>query len=1153
MKIWKAKRTLFTLLSLTLVASFAILFPLLGPASKDASAPRPRLAQLVEELESSGKTLLQQSLVLANSDTDIPEKILEQARARAEAMSQLMESNPQRALDLAFSYAAYASLPPEIQAIVERPFTEIADYRAVIICDHDSSNDDQRHSLQFADGRRLPISRSDIPRLFLSKEKVPLQGIELAGKSVVRTTIFQELGSEDAAWASDHLPLANVDPAADFLNGAKIDAEPLVAVSGGYRFHFASSQSIAQLESLLGKLDARPGLAIGSPAFLAKLPQEDAPFNAEAFLSAQEVEAAPPPDEVRDYLIIRVAFSDLPETPYSKEDLEALIDNNVAPYLTEYSYNKTTVDVAVTESVYQLAASTSFSNTDDLHDAAVAAYMADGNVNPNSQYEVVSVIFPKLDFEWTQFAGLASVGGREQWLNGKANAETCLHELGHNYGLAHATYWKFDNSNAASLDPIDPSGAEIDYGDIFDVMGDGEVQVGHFHMPAKRRLGWLDESNFEDLTSGNDSGTYRVYSFDSAAASGIQALRIPKSGSEQYYWVGHRMKYPGIPNLSRGAYLLWERPISFNTRSMLIDTTPGSPDGRTDAGLALGRTFSDIASGVHITPVGAGQNSSGSYLDIVVNLGDFSGNQSPRGTLTASSTGEARSEVAFSFEGSDPDGDSLSYHWDFGDGTVEVSSAAVNHSFPVGGTYTLNLTVSDMKGGTYTASATVEVSDPITEFTSANIGSNLNLQDLAANGTHVVAVGTPGAVLSSADGDSWTQTGGSAAFNKFFYDVIWTGSEFMAVGGGSTGTTSWTGTVIMSPDGQTWTSDYTTSATVGSRGFVSAAYNPLANQFAVIASDGSVHLRDDQGNWTSNYLYGETINVSEDATILFRDGSYLVGGYRFGADPIEDSLILLRSADGLIWEDLAKESGFDSWKGLHALAQLGGELLGSGFAADIRYSTDGGDTWTSNQETQDFEAESFAWGNDIFFAHGLRRNTGAAQNYLSTDGRNWKPITTSTGAAPFNDCIFFKDTFILAGDQGALFRSSSFGTLSNSPFQAWIVGFVSDESEQGAVANPDLDWAPNFMEFALGSDPSDPASVPTPPSLTRNSDGTLTVSIPRFAKTDIVLSLEWSTNLTVWSDLSATISTDSDALLELTTSQSFTQADAVFIRIKANQ
>lgn len=70
--------------------------------------------------------------------------------------------------------------------------------------------------------------------------------------------------------------------------------------------------------------------------------------------------------------------------------------------------------------------------------------------------------------------------------------------------------------------------------------------------------------------------------------------------------------------------------------------------------------------------------------------------------------------VAFSAAGSsDPDGDALTYTWDFGDGTapVSTSSPAVSHTYLWGGSFTVTLTVSDGNGGSASDTATATVSE----------------------------------------------------------------------------------------------------------------------------------------------------------------------------------------------------------------------------------------------------------------------------------------------------------------------------------------------------------------------------------------------------------------------------------------------------------
>jgi len=76
-------------------------------------------------------------------------------------------------------------------------------------------------------------------------------------------------------------------------------------------------------------------------------------------------------------------------------------------------------------------------------------------------------------------------------------------------------------------------------------------------------------------------------------------------------------------------------------------------------------------------------------------------NKGPHATIFAGPTsGPTGLNVGFTAAAStDPNGDPLSFDWDFGDGSPHASSAATNHVYAVDGTYTVRLTVSDGKGG----------------------------------------------------------------------------------------------------------------------------------------------------------------------------------------------------------------------------------------------------------------------------------------------------------------------------------------------------------------------------------------------------------------------------------------------------------------------
>ncbi|AXG81230.1 ThuA domain-containing protein [Streptomyces paludis] len=89
---------------------------------------------------------------------------------------------------------------------------------------------------------------------------------------------------------------------------------------------------------------------------------------------------------------------------------------------------------------------------------------------------------------------------------------------------------------------------------------------------------------------------------------------------------------------------------------------------------------------------------------------NVTGGRSPIAAVTADKTsGKAPLKVTFSSAGThDPDGDPLTYAWDFGDGGTSTE-ANPTYKYRTNGTYTARLTVTDPGGRTGTASARVVV------------------------------------------------------------------------------------------------------------------------------------------------------------------------------------------------------------------------------------------------------------------------------------------------------------------------------------------------------------------------------------------------------------------------------------------------------------
>ena len=114
-------------------------------------------------------------------------------------------------------------------------------------------------------------------------------------------------------------------------------------------------------------------------------------------------------------------------------------------------------------------------------------------------------------------------------------------------------------------------------------------------------------------------------------------------------------------------------------------------------------------------------------VEIVVN--DPPGNVAPTVEAAGDPTaGKPPLAVQFSAAGSDPDGDPLTYRWDFADGSSSLLQNPA-HTYVNAGTYAAKVTVSDGRGGTATATVQVTVGNraPTVELTATPTSGSAQL------------------------------------------------------------------------------------------------------------------------------------------------------------------------------------------------------------------------------------------------------------------------------------------------------------------------------------------------------------------------------------------------------------------------------------------
>ena len=358
------------------------------------------------------------------------------------------------------------------------------------------------------------------------------------------------------------------------------------------------------------------------------------------------------------------------------------------------------------------------------------------------------------------------------------------HEIGHTFGLAHANFW--DTAGTSAIGP----GANQEYGDSYDNMGGGGVPTDQYNAAAKVQVKWLPQNYVQNVTA---SGLYRIYAFDQQVLDprNRYAMTITKD-SQRTYWGEVRQLYNGSssrPWADKGIILGWKYPSESGSNIQLIDTTAGSPYGKDDAAIALGQTFSDTEAGIHMTTVGVSATTP-KYVDVLVNMGDFSSNQPPTLSLAASATSvPAGATVTFTATATDPESDTLAYQWQhWGDTSVKIvspNSPVITRTFPGAGSYVVSCTVSDMKGGSVTKTTLITVGNGNNRFTiSGRVtvgGQGLPNVLLSANGTNPTTTDSDGYyTIANLSANTYTVTPAlyGYLFSELFNNSITVGPNF---------------------------------------------------------------------------------------------------------------------------------------------------------------------------------------------------------------------------------------------------------------------------------------------------------------------------------------------------------------------------------------
>jgi hypothetical protein len=627
----------------------------------------------------------------------LQEEGIQLAKERRELLRSLIQTDPERALAQAVPEAIRRALPGEISSLLEERVSGRGELDVLAALPEPGKqvipvfrraylND--REFQAFVYGRRLGVG---------TRQNIPLHGIAIddlfaVNENPVRIVEPVEAAEAVQARTSEADVVCSVS---DLPSGSK-GQETVVAVGEDYMFLCEASH--------VEVLNAR--------------------FAREESGNYGTAEASNYTEGNKRLILIRVDFSDLVGVPVSDLAATNLI-TGVDEFYRDCSYHKASFaragqgsDITPTLRMPRTAAYYGGNNFyNDLRTHARSAASAAGYVLANYDFDIICLGNVPA---WS-WGGLAHVGAPGAWLRNNFSIGVAAHELGHNYGLNHANYW--DTSGASVIGP----GASMEYGDWFDTMGLAIAGNNQFNARYKQFLNWLTINDFATCTT---NGTYRIYAHDNTNSTGLRALKIPRT-ADTNYWVEFRQKFTTNKWVMNGAGLRWAE--NWNESSLLLDTTPGSPDKKDDSAIVIGRTYSDTEAGVHITPIGKGGTTPES-LDVVVYQGVFATNVAPTVTLNAPVTQTTTgASLSFTAAAHDENGDALAYYWDFGDSNFGTNAPSASKSWSTAGEYVVRCTVTDMRGGTASDSVIVRVGTPSTYRISGKIM-------YGTNGAHGVRV-----------------------------------------------------------------------------------------------------------------------------------------------------------------------------------------------------------------------------------------------------------------------------------------------------------------------------------------------------------------------------------------------------------------------------
>ena len=650
--------------------------PLTISAETAAAVPRDADFSKITAFNDWAKTW--QAADVAGRDA-MREEGVKLATVRRPEMKALIVKSPRMALDHAVPRVILQDLPVEIAALLEQPVSATGDLNVYRGRPEGPVADGTELTLRYFEttaGKSYKARVSDELQTLNSTKSVALRGVAIDREFAVASNGVRQL--ENGERISKMAKVESLCPVSGISSPEPAPEEPVTdetpTVQIGERFiRLCNGTHVRVLEEeyqamIMGAGNAGPGFF----------------YDTHPGTSSRAI------GNFR-CLYIRITYPDQLKAP-NTEDSAHTDMRNVSRFFLENSFGRMTTTSTVTPVITLPYSQAWYIAKDSEVDGL-------GLVHSDARAEARKLGYDSNQFNCTivrvnggpRLSGISWGGGDRVWVSWDG-MDVLNHEAGHSLGRNHANFWTTSDGSAIGV------GTNSEYGNSYDVMGGGGGFAAHYNSKSKRDLGWLSDPYIHRPSDApSASGVYRIFAYDQPQLEEgrYYGFRVGKDVQRRFYLEYH----PAYNTEWANSMLMIIDGLGSNC-GHLIDTTPGSPGGKGDGGIQVGRTFSDYESDIHFTVLSKNATTPAS-LDFSYQRGPFPGNTAPTFTsLTASATTiAAGGSITFTANATDAQSDTLAYHWEFNDGVYGTNTPTFTRTFPSVDQMTVHCTVSDMKGG----------------------------------------------------------------------------------------------------------------------------------------------------------------------------------------------------------------------------------------------------------------------------------------------------------------------------------------------------------------------------------------------------------------------------------------------------------------------